>query len=112
MGETWWKRFVLRNDVEGISCVPPALYRKRFMKYMRSIIISDHQYYRELNLQKDQFGDEKVMIYPPRKVMRQSMYEMQKRRRSHFASVDSQHAVSMTRTVSNEDQEERFKMKF
>ena len=86
--ETWWKQFVLRKDVEGISCVEPALYRRRFMKYMRSIVISDSHYYRELDLKVDRFGDEAVLIYPPRKVLRQNMRDIYQRRRSAVPSLD------------------------
>jgi len=102
--ETWWKHIVLRKDVEGISCVAPDLYRRRFMKYMRSIIISDHQYYRELQLRRDQFGEEHVTIYPPRKVLHQNMRDMQQRRRSCVPSIDLQHAGLKRCTFQNEEQ--------
>ena len=85
--ETWWKQFVLRKDVKGISCVEPTLYRRRFMKYMRSIIISDNQYYARINLQRDGFGKESVMIYPPQKVLQQNMRSIYQRRRSSLPSL-------------------------
>lgn len=97
--ETWWKGSVLGQG-EGISCVEPHLYRRRFMKYMQSIIISDHQYYAELNLKREKFGDERVMIFPPQKVLRKNIKDLCHRRRSVYPSLDQRSVIPRLSTYS------------
>ncbi len=54
------------------------------MKYMKSIIISDAQYYKQINLSTNRFGDENVLIYPPRKLLYQNMNSMRQKRTMTF----------------------------
>merc|ERR1719361_1736209 len=46
--ESFLKTYVKRDDPNGISCVPPHQYQKRFMNYMKNIVVVDDEYYREL----------------------------------------------------------------
>ncbi|KAH8066807.1 translation initiation factor IF-2 [Aureococcus anophagefferens] len=40
--EWWVKTRVLRQDRDGISCVPPAQYARRFMDKMADLLLGDH----------------------------------------------------------------------
>eukprot|EP01083_Nonionella_stella_P069642 185771_1 len=87
--ETWFRRWIQRKNVKGISCVHPELYKKRFMNYMKSIIISSEEYYKQLHLSKKRFGDEHVLIYPPRKVLNKNMRIMREKRTMSIITINN-----------------------
>ena len=60
----------------------PKFYQKRFMKYMKSIMISNEAYKKQSNLSMTKFGDENVLLYPPRKVVNQNMRTMRDKKHS------------------------------
>ena len=109
--ETWLKRWVQRKDVQGISCVEPELYRRRFMKYMRSIMISKERYLGQLNLAENRFGDENVLMYPPRKELLRNMETMRNRKRSVLQRDDMVRISAFDRslmdnTINSENEED------
>ncbi len=109
--ETCFRKWVQRKNVKGISCVDPVLYRKRFMKYMKSIIISDAQYYKQINLSTNRFGDENVLIYPPRKLLYQNMNSMRQKRTMTFVggyteNVTMYDPIITEHTINSENEEE------
>ena len=62
--ETFAKTYIKRDDPNGISCVPPNQYQKRFMNYMKNIIVTDEEFYRELGMDKAEFSQQSMLIYP------------------------------------------------
>ena len=62
--ETFAKTYIKRDDANGISCVPPNQYQKRFMNYMKNIIVTDDEYYSELGTAKEEFHQQSMLVYP------------------------------------------------
>jgi hypothetical protein len=61
------KGYILRKDPNGISCVPPEQYQKRFMNKMHEITVSDRDFFHEeqIDQQKMCETNHKVHIFPP-----------------------------------------------
>merc|ERR1712003_167039 len=62
--ETLFKTYFKNADGDGISCVEPTKYRKRFMNYMEHIMINDNDYFHELEVKKKQLERQDVYVYP------------------------------------------------
>ena len=75
--ENFAKVYILRDDANGISCVEPKKYQKRFINYMKHIIITDEEYYRELNVSKSKFSEQNVLIYPGKDEVHRCMEDAQ-----------------------------------
>eukprot|EP01084_Bolivina_argentea_P034994 64867_1 len=84
--EAFFKVWIQRKNSKGISCVNPQLYRKRFIKYMKSIIISNEKYYQQLNLEINTMGNINVLIYPNHKLYYDSMKVVRDKRVNSIAS--------------------------
>eukprot|EP01083_Nonionella_stella_P179360 636547_1 len=78
--ETWCKRWILRADRDGISCVEPRAYKTRFMKYMKNIIISNDKWHQESNIKMNRFGEENVSIYPSKNIYYKAMKSVRQKR--------------------------------
>eukprot|EP01083_Nonionella_stella_P017556 49124_1 len=79
--EHFAKTWILRKDKLGISCVEPITYQKRFMNYMKNIIVTDNEYFSELNVGKKDFQNQSMLVYPGREVVARSIEHA-----SHHAS--------------------------
>eukprot|EP00485_Elphidium_margaritaceum_P012881 CAMPEP_0202708118 /NCGR_PEP_ID=MMETSP1385-20130828/20374_1 /ASSEMBLY_ACC=CAM_ASM_000861 /TAXON_ID=933848 /ORGANISM="Elphidium margaritaceum" /LENGTH=736 /DNA_ID=CAMNT_0049367015 /DNA_START=537 /DNA_END=2747 /DNA_ORIENTATION=- len=75
--ETFAKRYILRQDKNGMSCVHPDKYQTRFMNYMKNIIVTDDEYYKELKVAKKEFERQSMLIYPGKQAMDNSVAEAQ-----------------------------------
>ena len=74
--EHFLKRYVLRKDGMGISCVDPITYQKRFMGYMRKIIVDGDQFYMEQAVNMDQFVSQTLFVYPGEETVKTNMRQM------------------------------------
>eukprot|EP01084_Bolivina_argentea_P063338 115679_1 len=75
--ETFMKTYIMRDDGNGISCVEPVKYQKRFMNYMNNIIVTDQEYYKELGIPKLEFQTQNMLIYPGKDIVDKSIKEAQ-----------------------------------
>ncbi|ETO31622.1 phosphatidylinositol-4-phosphate 5-kinase [Reticulomyxa filosa] len=67
--EHYFKRWVLRKPAAGISCVDPRFYQRRFMTYMRRIMITDETFLKINSINTDMFRQSSVLQYPPPEVV-------------------------------------------
>ena len=78
--ETWFRRWIQRKDIRGISCINPQNYQKRFIKYMNNIFIDEKKYKQKLNLIDKKFENEQLKIYPPKQLVKNNMKTIKKTR--------------------------------
>ena len=76
--ETFLKTYILRDDGNGISCVEPSFYQTRFMNYMKNIVVTDEEYYKELKVSKSEFENQSILVYPGKDIVAKSILEAQK----------------------------------
>ena len=80
--EKFVKTFIMRKDAQGISCMEPQSYQARYMNYMQSIIISDQEFYKGLNIDTHQFSKQNMFAYPPNKLVDNTLTQLRMSRGS------------------------------
>ena len=78
--ETMFKAYIKGSDADGISCVEPTKYRKRFMNYMENIMISDNDYLHELEVKKKALERQDVYVYPGKDIIDCNMRELRQKK--------------------------------
>jgi len=79
--ETFLKTYVKRDDGNGISCVPPNQYQRRFMNYLKNIIVTDNEYYSELKMDRDDFTQQSMLVYPGKDTVNKSISNAMKQKK-------------------------------
>eukprot|EP01084_Bolivina_argentea_P311706 539575_1 len=86
--ENFAKTYIKRDDSNGISCVEPIKYQQRFMNYMKNIIVTDEEYFYELNVPKKQFQNQNVAVYPGKQAVDKCMKEAQQQKNNNPQNIN------------------------
>ncbi|ETO26053.1 phosphatidylinositol-4-phosphate 5-kinase [Reticulomyxa filosa] len=89
--EYYFKTWVLRQPVAGISCVEPYYYQQRFMAHMRRIIITDEEFLDFNSIDTGMFRPQFVLQYPASEIVEDA-----------FRSARSSIVADKDETKSNE----------
>ena len=80
--EHYCKKIILRKDGKGISCVEPQYYQMRYMNYMKSIMITDYDFYKQLDIPLKKFKKHNFYCYPPSNIIDDTLTEIRNSRAS------------------------------